>query len=303
MRKNRMHAATADDSIHALEGLLSDLVCTVRRAGYYELDASWVLPTRVTPHHVLFLITKGRVEFTVAGDRHELGAGDAILTPPQLVQSGNAKITADVGLSLYVVHFSALLHGLLDAPQLLGLPSTFSPGARNCREMISCCRRMVTELERHRPGSWLAANGDCDHLIALLWREAVQGGDSAMPRTNITLNALVRLRPVFDAIQAGFAEQLRVDELASLVHLHPVYFSTLFRRGTGLSPGQYIAHYRLGRARELLVSTDLSLSEIAARTGHRTASYLSRRFRQVEGTPPGKYRDAVQHGSRLHVAP
>lgn len=292
-----MHTTNADGHVHALEALSAEVVCTVRRAGYYELDGSWVLPRRVTPYHVLFFITRGRVEFTVAGSRYALEDGNVILTPPQMVQSGNAAATGHVGLFLYVVHFSAQLHGLLDAPLLLGLPATFSLGAQRRREMFEVCRRMVSELERGRPGSWLAANGDCARVVALLWREAIERGESTKPRGEVTLSALVRLRPVFDAIQARYSEPLRIVDLATLVHLHPVYFSTLFRRGTGLSPGQYISHYRLGKARELLGSTDLPLSDIARRTGHGTSSYLSRAFHRAEGIPPGKYRRMVQGAS------
>ncbi len=302
MRKNRMHTASADAGIHALESLSAEVVCTVRRAGYYELDNSWVLPQRVTPFHVLFFITCGRVEFTVAGTKYGLGAGNVILTPPQMVQSGNAAVTGKIGLSLYVVHFSAQLHGLLDAPQLLGLPATFSLSSPRRKDAIEVCRRMVSELDHGRPGSWLAANGDCTRLVALLWRESIEQGANAHPRGDLTLGALVRLKPVFDTIQARYSEPLRVNELAALVHLHPVYFSTLFRRGTGLSPGQYIAHYRLGKARELLGSTNMPLSEIARRTGHGTSSYLSRAFRNTEGMPPGKYRQAIQ-GATTHPAP
>lgn len=303
MRKNRMHMASADAGIHALESLSADVVCTVRRAGYYELDNSWVLPRRVTPYHVLFFITGGRVEFTVAASRYGLGPGNVILTPPQMVQSGDAVVTGDTGLSLFVVHFSAQLHGLLDAPLLLGLPATFSLGAQRRKDVLAACRRMVGELDRGRPGSWLAANGDCTRIVALLWREAIEQGKNTRPRGDVTLGALVRLKPAFDAIQARYSEPLRVSELAALVHLHPVYFSTLFRRGTGLSPGQYIAHYRLGKARDLLVSTNLPLSDIAERTGHGTSSYLSRAFHNAEGVPPGKYRRAVQGASASYPDP
>lgn len=303
MTRNQMHTASADARIHALESLSADVVCTVRRAGYYELDDSWVLPRRVTPYHVLFFITRGGVEFTVAGNRHTLRAGEVILTPPQMVQSGKSAASGDIGLFLYVVHFSAQLHGVLDAPLLLGLPATFSLGTRRRKEMNEVCRRMVDELERGQPGSWLAANGDCARVVALLWREAIEQDDSARPRAEVTLSALVRLKPVFDAIEARYSQPLRVGDLAALVHLHPVYLSTLFRRGTGLSPGQYIAHYRLGKARELLASTDLPLSEVARRTGHGTSSYLSRAFHNAEGIPPGKYRRAVQGAATSHPGP
>jgi AraC-like DNA-binding protein len=299
---NRMFTATAEDHVHPLESLTADVVCTVRRAGYYELDASWVLPERVTPYHVLFFITRGQVEFWVAGRRQVIEAGGVSLTPPQMVQRGDAAIAGAEGLSLYVVHFSARLHGLLDAPSLLGLPASaaLTDSARGV--VADACRGLIAELEDARAGSWLAANAECARIVAALWRDAVDSG-AARPRGDVTLNALVRLKPVFDVIQARHAEPIRITELAELAHLHPVYFSSLFRRGTGLSPGQYIAHYRLGKARDLLASTDLSIDEIARRTGHGTASYLSRAFRRAEGVPPGEYRRRIQSASAAEPGP
>ena len=55
---------------------------------------------------------------------------------------------------------------------------------------------------------------------------------------------------------------------------------------------QYVARYRLNRVRELLLSTDHSVKEIAAETGYRDHSYLDRVFRRSEGCSPGEYRRA-----------
>jgi AraC-like DNA-binding protein len=100
------------------------------------------------------------------------------------------------------------------------------------------------------------------------------------------------LAPVFRLIESRHAQRLTLGELADAVHLHPAYFSALFRRLVGLSPMQYIAVYRLNQVRELLLSTDLAVSEVAARTGFRDLSYLDRVFRRAEGLNPTEYRKA-----------
>jgi AraC family transcriptional regulator, arabinose operon regulatory protein len=60
----------------------------------------------------------------------------------------------------------------------------------------------------------------------------------------------------------------------------------VFKGLAGLPPIRYLARYRLDRVRELLLSTDLTVAEIAARTGFRDPFYLSHAFRQAEGMSP-----------------
>ena len=100
------------------------------------------------------------------------------------------------------------------------------------------------------------------------------------------------------AIQSRYAERLTLEQMADLVHLHPAYFSTIFRRATGLPPSHYLARYRLRRARDMLLSTDRSIREIAAATGFRDPFYLSRTFRRATGISPSEYRKA-QGGTEL----
>lgn len=72
--------------------------------------------------------------------------------------------------------------------------------------------------------------------------------------------------------------------------VHPAYFSALFKRVTGLPPRAYLTQYRLDRVRELLLSTDLPIARIAQQAGFSDQSYLSRVFREGEGSSPTEYR-------------
>jgi transcriptional regulator GlxA family with amidase domain len=160
-------------------------------------------------------------------------------------------------------------------------------------------RRIVAELAGARPGCTLAAGGECARMLAWLWRETVERGGTLAGHDVSIVAALPRLAPVLRTIQAHYAEPLRVRDLAELVHLHPAWFSTRFRQLTGLSPAQYLMRYRLERARELLVSTDRSVREIAAMTGFQDPLYLSRQFRRLLGTSPTAYRQSASLAARL----
>ena len=98
------------------------------------------------------------------------------------------------------------------------------------------------------------------------------------------------LRRVTAYVEAHLAEPIPVDELAALAHCSSAHFSRLFRDRTGLTPHRYHLEQRLSRARELLLTDDSSIAEIALAVGFSSQSHLSRRFGQRYGTTPGAVR-------------
>jgi AraC family transcriptional regulator len=82
-----------------------------------------------------------------------------------------------------------------------------------------------------------------------------------------------------------------LEELAYRVGRHPVYLARAFRTRFGCSVGEYSRTRRLGRARDLLVSTDLPLVEIAHHAGYADQSHMSRHFKRALGISPGQLRN------------
>jgi AraC-like DNA-binding protein len=70
------------------------------------------------------------------------------------------------------------------------------------------------------------------------------------------------------------------------------HFNVAFRKSVGDSPHQYIIRRRIERAQGLMLSTDLSLSEIAAQCGLADQAHLTRLFRKVAGESPAAWRRA-----------
>ena len=78
----------------------------------------------------------------------------------------------------------------------------------------------------------------------------------------------------------------RVAEYASF---SPVHFHNCFKRSTGKTLREFVEEERLLRACELLVSTDMTLSEIAYASGFSSQAYFSAVFKKCKGIPPRKY--------------
>jgi AraC-like DNA-binding protein/quercetin dioxygenase-like cupin family protein len=271
-----------------LERLLSSVSCSVLSAGWYCFPPEWVLPERVVPNAIVYVFVGGRAEFVVDGERHRLGAGDILLTAPDLPHT--ARNDPNDPTRFYTTHFVSPLYGVLDMTSIYGLPAVLRPGPDRFELILQAIQRVVAELDAGEPGCALAANGECARILALLWRETVEQAADSAPSGEAGPSELARLGPVFRTIQAGYAERLTLKELAGIVHLDPAYFSTLFKRVTGLPPLHYVARYRLQQVRHLLLSTDNSVRDIASATGFRDPFYLSRVFRRAEGISPSEYR-------------
>lgn len=86
-----------------------------------------------------------------------------------------------------------------------------------------------------------------------------------------------------------------VQYCAGELHLSPNYFGDLIKKETGKSAQEYIQLATIGRAKELLSDTSLSVSEIAYSLGFKYPHHLSRLFKKVENITPAEFRTTVVH--------
>ncbi|HJR05924.1 MAG TPA: AraC family transcriptional regulator [Pyrinomonadaceae bacterium] len=102
-----------------------------------------------------------------------------------------------------------------------------------------------------------------------------------------------RIRRAVELMHAHLAEELPLEELAAAAYLSPFHFARLFKKLTGLPPHTYLAALRIERARTLLATTDLSVTEIAARVGYANSSHFGKAFRQSNNLTPRAFRAAL----------
>ena len=84
------------------------------------------------------------------------------------------------------------------------------------------------------------------------------------------------------------------QEAAERCGLSLSYFSTLFKNTVGQKFGEYLMQTKIGRAKNLLLTTDKSITYIAYETGFSSSSHFISRFREIENTTPAQYRKKAQ---------
>ncbi|WP_441964390.1 helix-turn-helix domain-containing protein [Mycolicibacterium houstonense] len=104
------------------------------------------------------------------------------------------------------------------------------------------------------------------------------------------------LAEVFAVIDQRLSQPLSLSDVAAEVGMTPGHLTTVVRRRTGRTVGEWISERRMSRARELLGEPDLTVAEIANRVGMTDPGYFSRRFRRVHGMSPRAWRRAGSSG-------
>lgn len=92
-----------------------------------------------------------------------------------------------------------------------------------------------------------------------------------------------------DYVHAHYAEPFTVEDLARVAGITPRHLIRSFRKATGLPPHAYLRQLRVEKARRLL-RKDTSLAEIALAAGFADQQHLTKVFKQITGTTPGRYR-------------
>src|SRR5215218_9464044 len=92
-----------------------------------------------------------------------------------------------------------------------------------------------------------------------------------------------------DLIDRGYSHQLDVPALAREAHASVAHFSRSFKKAFGETPHQYLLRRRVERAKDLLRSTGLSVTDVCLEVGFRSLGSFSTAFRELVGEPPSVY--------------
>ena len=99
-----------------------------------------------------------------------------------------------------------------------------------------------------------------------------------------------RLAALLDWLPAHLDETLSVGDLARRAGMSLRTFQRRFRETTGVAPGEWLIQQRVARARHLAETSDLTVEEVATRSGFAAVETLRFHFRRVVGTTPSAYR-------------
>ncbi len=111
---------------------------------------------------------------------------------------------------------------------------------------------------------------------------------SGAPALGATAQRLVRRAIVF--IEEHYPEPITRDDIARHVAITGDYLTDCFHQELGITPISFLSRYRVGRARDMLETTDLPVTEVAMACGFSDVSHFIRTFHKEVGVSPRAYR-------------
>ena len=94
---------------------------------------------------------------------------------------------------------------------------------------------------------------------------------------------------VLQYIEENYGRQIKLCELAEKAGVTEQHLCRLFKKSFGMRPMEYLTKLRIIHAKEMLIYSDKTISEIAKATGFTDNSYFTVVFKKYEGITPGEY--------------
>jgi AraC-like DNA-binding protein len=150
-------------------------------------------------------------------------------------------------------------------------------------EILDTFLKIFYLVEKEQPGFQHIASGLIIKLLGYLVAFEKQKEFSGKKIAEVIEEARFKMR-------SDVGKNFNLEEFAKENNIGYSWFRRMFKNYTGLSPRQYCLQLKIMRAKELLLSTDLSVKEISYEMGFESIHYFSRMFKKKTGINPTKFR-------------
>lgn len=233
----------------------------------------------------IILIREGAGTFSINGRDVAVSAGDLVIYNSTIIH--DERTGPDKPLSWFCVAIKHVQWPGLRPNCLIrdGISPVF-PSGELFAAFNHLCELMFDQLVQERPGHAVATHHLVQALLAMTRQLILQAeGHGDLGSENEPL-----AHRVITYLDNHFTEAISLEQLAGLFKVSTYYLAHVFKERFGYSPLQYVSRHRIGEAQSLLISTDLSITEIASRVGYDSPSHFNRQFRKYVGMPPRRYK-------------
>jgi AraC-like DNA-binding protein len=235
---------------------------------------------RVLPEYQINYITDGAGIFENKYGRFSVKPGSIIFTFPGIWH--RYKPLMKTGWTENYIGFEGKI-----ATELFGHP-LFNPkqpviqiGIKE--EILDTYLKIFDLVEKEKPGFQQVASGMVMKLLGYIISFEKRKGFSGKGISKVIEEARFILRQKTE-------QEIDLEKLAENYNVSYSHFRQMFKKYTGVSPGQYHLQLKIIRSKELLVSTNKSIKEISHELGFQSIYYFSNLFKKKEGVNPSEFR-------------
>ncbi len=258
----------------------------VHSMGVMLFDPQWAERVHAATSCELLYIISGEVELHLDGQRFAARPGDVLLVPSKAEHRDVYDI--DAGLQVFIVFFdwtaeaafffhvsnhvlrTLPAHRKVDVAALVERLRRDTAGDREVDRLLACARLLT--------------------LLMLLLREAQpeSANDAAAAHGSRRRRALMLAARRY--LDQHYTQSITLDDIANALNVSTFYLSHVFSEESEFSLFAYLTTLRMEKARALLLSGAMNVSEVAHAVGYESGNYFSRVFRKHFGHPPSTFR-------------
>ena len=268
--KNKVHNNSFLRGLH---------VCSL---GYYpKAKGHYTYRKNGLPENFLFYCVDGHGWYQVDGQKYEVAPNEFFILPQNTEHAYGSS--EDHPWSIYWVHFGGDQLPYLN--ELQSVKQHVKPGyIKNNGDIIAEFTKIYKALELgYSIDNLLYANMCLSHFISLFVYNSRHYSVTTPDKLDIVDAAILYM-------QQNINENLSLSQISSHANYSVSRFSNLFKQKTGYAPIDYFMQMKIQQACQQLDFTDRSIKDIAITMGFDDPYYFSKRFKQVIGIPPQKYR-------------
>ena len=230
----------------------------------------------------------------IDGTPHTFQEGDIWITPPGTLhelmapESGERLIMLfDYSLICNVKGIDTLIHSL----QPYTLISRREYPELNLR-LSDYLNEISREYESKEPFAEACIYSQMINFLVTFGRASFNASEKFPGITSSKQHEYIeKFMDVCNYITDHCTEDISVDDLADLAGFSKFHFARLFKQFSGMSCYEYMTQKRIAYAETLLIQPDLSITEVAMRSGFGSLSTFNRIFKTAKNCTPSEYKN------------
>lgn len=237
-------------------------------------------------YFVIGMIEAGVQKFAYRHDNHYTPPTGLIVLNPGEAHTGEAATTAGFDYRAFYPEVHTMQHIAAQIKGRAGDIPFFSQPVIHDPQLFTEVQQMHSALENK--------TSTLEHESRFLWALAqliTRHADSCLSLKPIKPERL-EVQRIKHYIHERYAEDIKLDDLATLVNWNPFYLLRVFRREVGLPPHAYLETVRVRQSQDMLKRGE-ALAAVAYETGFSSQSHFSNSFKRLIGVTPGHYAKQV----------
>ena len=161
-------------------------------------------------------------------------------------------------------------------------------------EIKNQLRTAVAEFSKRMQGTEMGWMTGITYHLYYRWEdlgEALREARDVVQVEGEYLKCSSKVLMAIEYIRNNYSRQISLEDIAEYAGISRIYLSQLFKKETGKNIRDYLAEYRLSKAKELLLTSNLKIYTISELCGFGSAQYFNRIFKKMTGFSPYQFKE------------